>query len=144
MPEVSLSEPPWIFPTIRCRAAEAMIQWLTGVLGFREHFAHRRQGIVEHAHLAFGSSILMLGQSRDDDYDKMVGKAGARRTDSLYVAVDNPDELFARAKNAGATIEMELRDAEYGNCEFACRDPEGNLWSFGNYWPKADDKPADA
>jgi len=129
---------------MRCRDAEAMIQWLTEVLGFREHFTHRREGVIEHAQLAFGSSILMLGQSREDDYDNLVGKAEARRTDALYVAVDNPDELFDRIKKAGAKIEMEISEADYGNREFACRDPEGNLWSFGSYWPKAVDKPTDA
>lgn len=70
----------------------------------------------------------------------MVGHADARRTDALYVAVDDPEALFARVKQAGAKIEMDLRDADYGNREFACRDPEGNLWRFGNYWPKADEK----
>lgn len=70
----------------------------------------------------------------------MVGHADARRTDALYVAVDDPEALSARVKQAGAKIEMDLRDADYGNREFACRDPEGNLWRFGNYWPKADEK----
>jgi uncharacterized glyoxalase superfamily protein PhnB len=138
MSAVSVTEPPRIYPTMRCRDAEGMIGWLRDVLGFREHFVHRNEGVVEHAQLAFGSSILMLGQSRKDDYDKMVGNVEARRTDALYVAVDDPDALFARVKEAGAKIEMELRDADYGNREFACRDPEGNLWSFGSYWPKAD------
>lgn len=142
MQAVFNAEPPRIFPTMRCRDPEAMIKWLRDVLGFREHFVHRQAGIVEHAQLAFGSSILMIGQSRDDDYDKMVGTLDARRTDALYVAVDDPDTLFARVKDAGAKIEMELRDADYGNREFACRDPEGNLWSFGNYWPTADAKTA--
>lgn len=141
MSQIPLSEPPRIYPTLRCQNVNTMILWLRDVLGFREHFVHRQNGIVEHAQLAFGSSILMLGQSREDDYDKMVGDVGARRTDALYVAVDDPDALFARVKNAGAKIEMELRDADYGNREFACRDPEGNLWSFGSYWPKADEKP---
>lgn len=33
---------------------------------------------------------------------------------------------------------------DYGSRDFACRDPEGNLWSFGTYWPKANEKPMDA
>lgn len=111
-----------------------------GSLGFREHFVQRNEGLVEHAQLAFGSSILTLGQSREDDYDKMVGKVEARRTDALYVAVDDPDALFTRVKQSGAKIEMELRDADYGNREFACRDPENKMWSFGNCWSKADEK----
>lgn len=97
--------------------------------------------MIHHAELAYGSSILMLGQSRDDDYGKLIGGMDGRRTDSIYVAVDDPDALHARAKAAGAKIEMELRDTDYGSRDFACRDPEGNLWSFGTYWPKAHEKP---
>jgi uncharacterized glyoxalase superfamily protein PhnB len=38
---------------------------------------------------------------------------------------------------AGATIERELSDQDYGSREFTARDPEGNLWSFGTYRPRA-------
>jgi uncharacterized glyoxalase superfamily protein PhnB len=34
---------------------------------------------------------------------------------------------------SGATLVRELNDTDYGSHEFACRDPEGNLWSFGTY-----------
>jgi len=121
-----------------------MIRWFRDVVGFREHFVHRNEGIVEHAQMAFGSSILMLGQSRGDDYDAMVGTMGTRRTDALYIAVDDPDVLFAKVRATGVKIEMEPYDADYGNREFACRDPENNLWSFGTYWPKAEEKPHEA
>ena len=144
MTKTSVPEAPRIFPTLRCRDAEAMIRWLTDVFGFREHFIHRNAGVVEHAQLVYGSSIMMLGQSRGDDYDRMVGDVGARRTDALYVAVDDPDALFAKVRDAGAKIEIEKHDADYRNRGFACRDPENNLWSFGTYWPKADDKPDQA
>jgi uncharacterized glyoxalase superfamily protein PhnB len=82
--------------------------------------------------------MLMLGQARDDAYGKLVGDLSARRTDALYVAVDDADALHARVLASGATIAMPLRDTEYGSREFACRDPEGGLWSFGTYWPKVE------
>ena len=134
-------EAPRLYPTLRCRDAEAMMRWLKDVVGFTERVVYRNDGVVHHAELAYGSSILMLGQSRDDEYGKLVGDTGGRRTDSLYVAVTDPDALHARAKTAGARIEMELRDTDYGSRDFACRDPEGNLWSFGTYWPKVTEKP---
>jgi uncharacterized glyoxalase superfamily protein PhnB len=140
--DISNIEAPRLYPTLRCKDAEAMIRWLTDVIGFTERVVYRGDdGVVHHAELAFGSSILMLGQSRDDDYGRLVGGLDGRRTDSLYVAVDDPDALHARVKAAGARIEMELRDTDYGSRDFACRDPEGNLWSFGTYWPKVSEKP---
>jgi uncharacterized glyoxalase superfamily protein PhnB len=134
-------EAPRLYPTMRCRDAEAMIRWLIDVIGFTERVIYRKDGAVQHAELAYGSSILMLGHSRDDQYGKLVGDIAGRRTDAVYVAVEDPDALYARAKSAGSRIEMELHTTDYGSRDFACRDPEGNLWSFGTYWPKISDKP---
>jgi uncharacterized glyoxalase superfamily protein PhnB len=135
-------EAPRLYPTLRCRDAEAMMRWLKDVIGFVERVVYRGDdGVVHHAELAYGSSILMLGQSRGDAYGKLVGDIGGRRTDSLYIAVSDADALHARAKAAGAKIEMELHNTDYGSRDFACRDPEGNLWSFGTYWPKVGEKP---
>ena len=134
-------EAPRLYPTMRCRDAEAMIRWLIDVIGFTERVIYRKDGAIQHAELAYGSSILMLGQSRDDEYGKLVGDVAGRRTDAVYVAVEDPDALYARAKSAGARIEMELHTTDYGSRDFACRDPEGNLWSFGTYWPKTSEKP---
>ena len=134
-------EAPRIYPTMRCKDAEAMIRWLKEVIGFTEYVVYRDNGVIQHAELAYGSSLLMLGQARDDDYGKLVGDLGARRTDAIYLAVDDPDALHARVKAAGAEIVRPLTDTDYGSRDFACRDPEGNLWSFGTFWPKAHEKP---
>ena len=141
MTSPSKSEAPRLYPTMRCRDAEAMIRWLKEVVGFTERAVYRNGGTIHHAELAFGPSILMLGQNREDEYGKLVGDIGGRRTDALYVAVDDPDALHAKVKASGAIIEMDLRDTDYGSRDFACRDPEGNLWNFGTYRPKADEKP---
>jgi len=29
----------------------------------------------------------------------------------------------------------ELHDTDYGSRDYAARDPEGNVWSFGTYRP---------
>ena len=141
MTNIGEIEPPRIYPTLRYRDAEAMIRWLKDIFGFTERVVYRSDGVVRHAELAYGSSILMLGQSRDDEYGRLIGDISGRRTDSIYVAVNDPDTLHAKAKAAGARIEMELHNTDYGSRDFACRDPEGNLWSFGTYWPKVNEKP---
>ena len=130
-------EAPRLYPTLRCHDADAMIAWLVDILGFTERVVYRDAGVIHHAELAFGPSILMLGQERDDSYGALVGDGAGRRTDSLYVAVDDPDALHARVAASGAKIEMQLRDTDYGSRDFACRDPEGNLWTFGTYRPSA-------
>lgn len=132
---------PCLFPTLRCADAQMMLAWLAEALGFRERVVYREGAIIAHAELIRGLSILMLGQERDDAYGAEVGPREGRRTDALYLAVEDVDEAYARAKAAGARITTELRNTTYGSREFAFRDPEGNLWSVGTYWPTAGGAP---
>jgi uncharacterized glyoxalase superfamily protein PhnB len=130
-------EPPRIFPTFRFRDASRMIDWLVDAFGFEVHARHNRpDGGVGHAELALGSSMIMCGEVADDPYGAMVGEPRQQGGKSLYVAVDDVDALFARANKAGADIEQGLTERDYGSREFICRDPEGNVWCFGTYWPK--------
>ncbi|WP_459655169.1 VOC family protein, partial [Achromobacter xylosoxidans] len=71
-------EPPRLFPTLRCQDPDAMMRWLTAMLGFTELAVYRDGAVVQHAEMACGSSILMLGQHRDDDYGKQVGDPQGR------------------------------------------------------------------
>jgi uncharacterized glyoxalase superfamily protein PhnB len=134
-------EAPRLYHTMRCKDAEAMIAWLKDVLGFTERVIYRRENVIAHAELSFGSSILMLGADRQDGYGKSVGGLDGRRTDAVYLAVDDPDALYAKVKASGARIEMELQNTDYGSRDFSARDPEGGLWSFGTYWPKVGEDP---
>ena len=130
---------PCIFPTLRYGDANAAITWLCKAFGFREHAVHRdSDGQVAHAQLALGSSIIMLGQANDDAYQGLVGDMKSRRTDAIYVAVEDIDPVYTSVQAADAKIEMAPHDTDYGSREFSCRDFEGNLWSFGTYWPTAD------
>jgi uncharacterized glyoxalase superfamily protein PhnB len=128
---------PCIFPTFRYRDAAAMIDWLEKAFGFSVRAKYMDGGAVAHAELALGSSMIMVGSAREDSYGKMVGDPGENGGKSIYVAVKDPDRLFARATSAGAEILQGLVDRDYGSREFICRDPEGNVWSFGSYWPTA-------
>lgn len=133
-----LLEPPRIYPTFRYRDAARMIEWLKEAFGFTTHVVYADDsGVIQHAQLALGSSMIMVGTVRDDAYGKMVGAPGENAGKSVYVAIDDTDALFVRVKAAGAEILEGLTDRDYGSREFICRDPEGNVWSFGTYWPKA-------
>jgi uncharacterized glyoxalase superfamily protein PhnB len=132
-------ERPRIFPTFRCKNAAAVIDWLTGTIGFTEHAKWMNGDKVVHAELAYGSSMIMLGDAPAalDDYGRIVGHPGAPGGKSLFVSVEDPDALFARVKAAGTPIDQPPTDRDYGSREFVCRDPDGNVWCFGTYWPNA-------
>jgi uncharacterized glyoxalase superfamily protein PhnB len=56
-------------------------------------------------------------------------------TQSAYVVVSDADEVYRRAKAAGAKIVIEIKDEDYSGRGFSCRDPEGHLWNVGTYEP---------
>jgi uncharacterized glyoxalase superfamily protein PhnB len=119
-----------IFPSLRYRDAGAAIEWLEAAFGLeRREVTTAPDGRVVHAELAFVPGIVMLGSDRDDVFGSHAGQGW------LYVAVDDPDSLFARAVAAGAEVVRDLEDTDYGSRDFTVRDPEGNLWSFGTYRP---------
>lgn len=144
MPNDSMNEAPRIFPTMRYRDAPAMIDWLERAFGFRRHAVYTEDdGTVAHAQLSFGAGMIMLGSARDDEFGKLVGTPmpGVPATQTIYIAVDDADAHHDRAKAAGAEIVMPLTDQPYGSRDYICRDPEGHVWCFGTYWPKADETP---
>ncbi|MCR4266242.1 VOC family protein [Nitratireductor sp. ZSWI3] len=133
----TVAEPPRIYPTFRYRDAARMTDWLCEAFGFTIHSRHENRGRLVHAELAFGSSMIMLGETAEDEYGAMIGGPGHAGGKSVYIAIDDPDRLFARATQAGAKILQGLTERDYGSREFICADPEGNIWCFGTYWPKA-------
>ncbi|WP_049580475.1 VOC family protein [Streptomyces sp. SBT349] len=123
--------PPQVWPTLQATDARALIRFLVDAFGFREVAVYGEGDIVQHAELAWpeGGGV-MLGSVRE-------GEDGAWRpgpgTFGAYVVTADPEGLIARAKFAGAEIVSELHSTDYGSRDFAARDIEGNLWSFGTY-----------
>jgi len=75
-----------------------------------------KDAIIEHAQLAVGSDMILLGSVKDTEFDKFVALPSdvGRCTITLYIVVDDPDTHYARALNAGAKIMRELTDHDYG------------------------------
>ncbi|WP_265518004.1 VOC family protein [Nitratireductor luteus] len=133
----STRQAPSIFPTFRYRDASAMVEWLEKALGFTAREKHMDGNRVAHAEMVLGASIVMLGDAADDAYGAMVGTSGATGGKSTYIAVEDATAAYEKAKDAGAEILQKLVERSYGSTEFICRDPEGNVWCVGTYWPKA-------
>ena len=115
------------------RDADAMIAWLTAI-GFVEHATYRAEGdpsVVEHAEWLWpGGGGIMFGSQRSGGAVTNVGGSAA------YLVTDDPDGAFRRAVEAGATVEREMVDQDYGGRGGSVEDPEGNHWSFGSYQPR--------
>jgi uncharacterized glyoxalase superfamily protein PhnB len=115
--------PPNIYPFMRFADADVGLAFLKDAFGFEEREVHRGDdGRVVHAELRLGPGIVMLGE-------------GDPSSQGVYVAVDDVDAHYARAKEAGAEITRELEDMPYGSREYSARDRDGHVWSFGTYRP---------
>ena len=121
--------PPQVWPSLRARDARSLIRFLVDVVGFEETVVYGDGDDVHHCQLSWppGGGV-MLGSVRDDG-----AAATAPGTFSAYVVADEIDGLHARVSAAGADVVAEPHDTDYGSRDFALRDPEGNLWSFGTY-----------
>jgi uncharacterized glyoxalase superfamily protein PhnB len=73
----------------------------------------------------------MLGTAREEGAELSTRPGGA----TAYLVTAEVDALHDRARDAGAEIVRALHDTDYGSRDFAARDPEGNVWSFGTYAP---------
>ena len=135
-----------LIPSLRYRDAHAAIEWLVRVFGFEKHAVYPGpDNTVAHAQLTFGGTgMVMLGSvDKDSQYSKLLvqpDEIGLRETGGLYLVVPDADAVYAKAQAAGARMELDLRDMEYGGRAFTCRDLEGRLWSIGTYDPWQSEK----
>lgn len=77
-------------------------------------------------------------QIRIGDSLLMVSTAGARETFPafLHVYVEDADETFQRALDAGATSLEAVWDTPYGDRRGMVRDPWGNVWQVATCPPR--------
>jgi PhnB protein len=95
--------------------------------------------LVDFLRHAFGAS----GNFRADgpseirigDSIVMVGEAGAREAmpTFLYLYLEDTDDAYLRALEAGATVIEEPADMHYGDRRATVRDPFGNIWQIATH-----------
>ncbi len=130
-----------IIPCLRYRDAPKAIEWLCRTFGFEKQLVvPNADGTIAHAQLRFGNGMIMLGSvpGVETEFGRLIkqpDEIGGLETQSAYVVVSDADEIYTRAKAAGAEIVVEIKDEDYGGRGFSCRDLEGHLWNIGTYDP---------
>ena len=126
-------------PALRYANADAAIDWLKTALGFAEKAVYRDPaGIVQHAELLLGNGMVMIGtagQSQETAHWFVLPEAAGAVTGSVYLIVPDCGPVYASATAAAAEILQELEAKPYGGNAFIVRDPEGYIWSIGEYNP---------
>jgi uncharacterized glyoxalase superfamily protein PhnB len=130
-----------LIPSVRYRDAHAAIAWLESALGFIRHAVYDGpDGTVAHAQLTFGGTgMIMLGSASNPnpnpELNATPSEISGRVTSPMYLVVPDCAPVYARAQAAGAEIVQPLKTMDYGGSAFTVRDPEGYLWSVGEYDP---------
>ena len=129
-----------VIPSVLYRDANAGIEWLKTALGFTEHVVYRdREGRVEHAELLLDNGMLMLGTAglnqESATWSVQPDECGGKATGGVYLVVKNCTPVWEQALAVGAEVLQTLRTMSYGGQAFTIRDPEGHLWSVGEYDP---------
>jgi len=129
-----------VIPALQYEDAPAAIDFLCRAFGFEKSAVYEGEGgSIDHAQLTLGNGMIMLGSVKETEYGKLLvrPRAAGGATMSVYVIVADPDAHFAQAKAAGAEITREPVTQDYGGRDYTCKDPEGNVWTFGSYDPWA-------
>ncbi len=128
-----------VIPALRYRDPASAVAWLCEVFGFERHLvAEDSDGGIEHAQLSLGNGMIMLGPVRDTPFGAYMTEPAAlsgKETQTPYLIVSDIEAIYARAKQAGAVVLLELKEEDYGGRTFTCRDPEGHIWTAGTYDP---------
>lgn len=121
---------PTVWLTLQAHDAPKLIDYYVEVFGFVVVARYGDGDRVDHAQLRWpeGAGGIMLGSHKlGTPWCREPGTAGG------YVVTTDPDGLYERVLEHKAEVIRPLTDTDYGAREFAVRDPEGNLWSFGDY-----------
>lgn len=125
----------------RYRDCEAALTFLRDVLGLEEHAVYRGDhGEILHAQMRLGAGLMMFGPPQGGAFDRLMiapDETGGRETTTIYAVVADPRAIHDRAVAAGARIVMPLAPQDHGGMSFSLADPEGHVWTFGDYDPLA-------
>jgi PhnB protein len=131
---------PQVTPYLIVDGADAAIGFYITVLGATERMRLAGpEGKAGHAELDLGDSMIMLA----DEHPEM-GIRGPRSVGgtpvTLHVYVDDADDAFARAIEAGATELQPMEDKFYGDRAGQFEDPFGHRWNVATH---VEDVPAE-
>ncbi|MEP7323414.1 MAG: VOC family protein [Saprospiraceae bacterium] len=98
---------------------EASINYYTTVLGFKQEFRYH-----DLAGMEYGNVLIYLS-GPGQDVKRMIGQG------SVYIFCDEVDLYYADISTKGALIDVPMDDRPYDMRDFAIKDPDGNIITFG-------------
>lgn len=135
----STSSPPrygQIWAAMPYADAPAGIRFLTEVLGFEEQIVVQNPDdpdVIEHSQLRWPEGGILQAATANRP-----GNVYSKRptgSESLYIVTGDPESVWERCQAAGVEVVDPPSSPEYApdTISFSIRDPEGNIFTFGNY-----------
>jgi PhnB protein len=114
-------------PYLRTENAAQAIDWYIRALGALEKERHEMDGQIVHAELDVHGNRLCLADTHVPEQFKRP-KTYDDVPITLYATVPDVDAVFNRAVGAGAQIDRQLTNQEYGHRNGSFIDPYGHVW----------------
>ncbi|MEM7254666.1 MAG: VOC family protein [Pseudomonadota bacterium] len=123
-----MSEIEHAIPVIVCQDIQREHDFLVEVFGFASGGVHVDDvGVPVHAEVIAGATTFWLHAV---SATHRMSPPGDTNHGGFVVHMSNLDEHFSMVKQAGARIESEPTDQDYGQREYGVSDPEGHRWWF--------------
>jgi len=109
-----------VTPYVLVEDATRFIEFLKQAFDAKEIYRSTTpDGVVNHAQMQIGDSMLMTGQGRDE-WKAMPA--------SFYLYVPDMDAVYRKAVEAGGVSIQEPMDHDYGDRSGGVKDAFGNQW----------------
>ncbi|HEV7527355.1 MAG TPA: VOC family protein [Solirubrobacteraceae bacterium] len=133
MTEPIPSDYPRVTPYLIVDGASAAIDFYSSVLGAEERVRMAGpDGKVGHAELAIGDSMIMLADEHLDMDARGPRTVGGTAV-TLHVYVEDANDVFQRAMQAGARSLQPVEDKFYGDRSGQFEDPFGHRWNVATH-----------
>jgi PhnB protein len=124
---------PRISPHLSVAGAAAAIDFYKDVLGARERMRMATPGgVIAHAEIEIGDSVIMIGEEIPGGSDPSPKTLGGSPV-ALFTYVEDVDEVFRQAVQAGAASVQEPEDHFYGDRVAMFDDPFGHRWNIATH-----------
>ena len=122
-----------LIPYIAVDDATAAIDFYQRAFGAKERLRMAGPaGMIAHAELEIGDSIVMLSDPFPQSSSRPPKELGGTSA-GIFVYVDNVDELYKQAIDAGATSTMEPENMFWGDRFGSVMDPFGHSWQIATH-----------
>jgi PhnB protein len=123
-----------VTPCLVVKDADKAIKYYARVFGAKENYGNYAPDgkSIMYAEIKIGDSIITLSE----EFPKMNSFAPSekgRSPVSLYLYVENADEIYNRALSEGGETIFPMSDAFWGDRYGQLKDPYGHIWSIATH-----------